>query len=1032
MPTLRERIQALRRKLDAYRTLQELGEDHAEEIRSLEAELQSLVQTDGGAFVAGNVSTGGGDFIGRDKILATLADGSVIIGGNAQGVVIVTGDHNRLTLAAEQVPPEVLLKMYYRSLALECRRLPLGVVDPNFVAPLSQDEVPLSDVYTDLHVVSPLVEEAKDPRAFGLHLARGLGNDRAPLLESIAAPAARLLVLVGDAGSGKTTFTNYLTFLLADALALGQSAPLPDELKPLLPVRLVLRQAARYLPADGQKGSVRFLWQAFFAEVTERIGQPAAAQLIPYLQARLAERGGLFLLDGLDEVPEADRRRKCLLESVNELARSLPASSRVLLTARPYAYADPKWRLPNFQLLALAPFNEDQIERFVTRFYQAVRPVMGWDENTARQRSRNLAAGIQAKAYLADLASRPLLLTLMATLDSSWGKLPEDRADLYEESVKLLLARWQRGREIRNEKGEADWEPSISKALGLGEEKIRAALEKLAYQTHLRQAGEEKRDDDSADISRGEVLDVFCAMLPEDFNPDLLLRYLETRSGLLLGRRENVYAFPHRSFQEYLAACHLTAVEQDVAVKLRQLVYADPAWWREVFLLGVGKKRQGGLGGAVGIVQTLVPTEVEYAREVTEKDYLAAVLAGQALVELRLKERAPGEAAFQAVAGRIRRWLLKIVEDGLLTPAERLVAADTLAALGDTRFDDTRWGLPAFLRSQPEPALGFVRIPAGEFWMGSADDDDDAYDNEKPRHKLHLPEFWIARYPVTNQQYAAFIAADGYETERYWTPEGWSWRNGAEPDFTAIETFPDKDFVRQYKEWVLSRMDRSRPHFWGDSKWAAATRPVVGITWYEALAYCRWLEEQLEAASNQAAGGSGQGEEAALFWQALASGQYHITLPSEAEWEKAARSPYPAPSPRRGEGRGGGKYPWGDEITPDHANYDETGLKQTSPVGMFPKGATPGTVLLDLSGNVYEWTRSKWGMDLHKPDYGYPYTPTDGREHLNGPDLRVVRGGSWSSNRRYVRAAIRLRGHPVDFGNLIGFRMVLSPAERTK
>lgn len=1000
MSTLAEQIEGLRRKLSAYRTLQELGEDHSQEIQAAEAELQALIiQTEGGAVIGGDVHTGGGPFVGRDQILATLADGSVIIGGNAQGVIVITGDNNQVTLAAEQVPLNTLLQMYYRSLALECSRLPLGIVDAKFnnSSSFRQDEVSLSQVYTDLDVVSPPADESQDPHTFGFRLARGLGKDRTPLLEAVASPQARLLVLVGDPGSGKTTFTNYLTFLLANALSLGQSADLPEPLNELLPVRLVLRQAAKHFPADTHKGSARFLWQAFFAEVTERIGTPAAAQLFPYLQAKLEQQGGLFLLDGLDEVPEADRRRKCMLEAIHQLAGQIPAKSRILLTARPYAYADPAWRLPNFQLLALAPFSPEQIERFVKGFYRAVGPVLGWDEPTTHERGNRLTAGILAKEYLADLASRPLLLTLMATLDSSWGKLPEDRADLFEESVKLLLTRWQRVREVRNERGELDWEPSISKALGLGEDKIRAALEKLAYQVHLRQAFEPNREHESADISRGEVLEVFCEMLPEDFNADVLLKYLETRSGLLVGRRENVYAFPHRSFQEYLTACHLMTVEQNVSLKLRELVYSDLDWWREVFLLGVGKKRQGGLGDAVGMVQTLVPGEIAFAGEITEKDYLAAILAAQALIELRLKERMPGESSFQTVVERICRWLVRIVEEGLLIPAQRLEAADALGTLGDPRFDEKRLHLPAFLRGTPEPHLGFVLIPAGTFIMGSDKNIPEAYEDEKPVSSVPLPDFYISRYPVTNAQYAHFIQAGGYQNERYWTLEGWAWRNGQDYDLSLID---DVNIRNIYQE-VLKRRPperRSLPFWWNDPRWSAPTRPVVGVCWYEAMAYCRWLDEQLRA----------------LHPELFRPG-YVVRLPSEAEWEKAAR------------GSAGRTWAWGNQWQEDCANVDETGLGQTSPVGMFPRGCTPETGVFDLTGNVWEWTHTRWGRGVAL-EYPYPWKSDDGRENPQGVFLRVIRGGSWNFSRRNARCAFRDWGFPNGFDDDFGFRCVVSLA----
>ena len=97
-------------------------------------------------------------------------------GGGADELIIITGDGNRVTLSSDEVPLEQQLQAYYRSLAIECSRLPLGVVEPNFTDSLSQDNVALNDVYTDLHVLSCLkvnVEEKGDMHAWGLHLARG-------------------------------------------------------------------------------------------------------------------------------------------------------------------------------------------------------------------------------------------------------------------------------------------------------------------------------------------------------------------------------------------------------------------------------------------------------------------------------------------------------------------------------------------------------------------------------------------------------------------------------------------------------------------------------------------------------------------------------------------------------------------------------------------------------------------------------------------------------------------------------------------
>ena len=188
--------------------------------------------------------------------------------------------------------------------------------------------------------------------------------------------------------------------------------------------------------------------------------------------------------------------------------------------------------------------------------------------------------------------------------------------------------------------------------------------------------------------------------------------------------------------------------------------------------------------------------------------------------------------------------------------------------------------------------------------------------------------------------------------------------------------------------------------------------PVNYVTWHDALAYCDWLQPQLRRLAAQRLAGGEETTDAELrFWQGLSEGALQVSLPSEAEWERAAR------------GEDGRLFPWGNQADPNHANYSDSGLGDRSPVGCFPLGTSP-LGCEEMSGNLWEWTRSRWG------EYPYPADERQRREReaLSGPARRVLRGGAFNNNSRNVRCAFRNDFDPDDRLNLIGFRVVVSPS----
>jgi len=538
---------------------------------------------------------------------------------------------------------------------------------------------------------------------------------------------------------------------------------------------------------------------------------------------------------------------------------------------------------------------EEQIGNFVDHWYQAARPAIGWDADTAAGRGSLLKQAIQQRPYLADLASRPLLLTLTAAIDTGGGKLPEDRAELYEEAVNLLLLRWQRGSEILDADGNLLPDDQIARVKAIPEDQKRRALEKLAYQVHKHQGQAHSRSADSADIPAADIYAVFNPLLPDDINARVLLGFLENRAGLLIGRYEEVYTFLHRSFQEYLAGCYLVSSD-DFAPRMKALMESDRDWWREVCLLAVGKAGRA-MPFALSILDEFVPGKPEEAETITIEQLRLAALTGIALLELRIQERASESEKARLVKKRTSSWLVNILQNGLLPESERAAVGSTLARLGDPRSNITVC-----------ESMEFCHVSSGEF----------IYGNRKEKRLVKLPEFWIGKYPVTVSQYCRFVECGGYANSQYW-PEAISEKYWTSSGFKGGW---DTDY-------------RLAPVFYSDP-FCLSNHPIVGVSWYEAMAFTRWLSKQM---LDWVAGLSGEP------WQSIVMGKLKMSLPTHEQWEKAAR------------GTDGQEYPWGNRFCPDMANTEESGIRTTTTVGIFPAGVSPFGVL-DMIGNVFEWVAS--------------------------------------------------------------------------
>ena len=556
-------------------------------------------------------------------------------------------------------------------------------------------ELDLAAVFTNLDVYDGRDEQSPQK---GREAVEAMERDRSRLPVLGALSRYPRLVLSGDPGSGKSTLVNFVALCLAGDWLNEIDANMRrfDEtwqLPRLLPVRIILRDyAARGLSAN--LGLLEFL-RAELAKV-ETQDCPLSACL-PVLETYLKrEDGAILLLDGLDEVPEAHRYRLRLKAAVEQFGRDFP-NCRILVTSRPYAYQDPEAHLTRFQVRTLASFSPEQVQAFIPRWYAHVGlkdPSLG-TENAARY-AEQLAHAVEQRPRLADLATSPLLLTLMTSLHR-WregGGLPEKRQELYEQSVALLLDLWQKPKQVFDAQGQPTGkEYDVFTELGIEQETLRRVLNKVAYEAHWKQPSLTG----THDIRARDLVGVLFEAADKDKAQDerRIIQYLTDRAGLLIEReQERLYTFPHRTFQEYLAACHLT--DEDYPYLLAERLCEDDARWREATLLAAAKA----VGGAPSTIWTLVrelcPGSENVKAQLQDSDWYAVLRAGQALVETEQDKRVPDRQV--PVLEALRESLVGLLEGNHLPSIERAAAGRTLAVLGDPRpgvcaSSPPRWGV---------------------------------------------------------------------------------------------------------------------------------------------------------------------------------------------------------------------------------------------------------------------------------------------------------------------------------------------------
>ena len=738
---------------------------------------------------------------GGDRIAASPTG---IAAGTVSDSALVTGNGNVVILGPTQVhtgpaAPDTghLERAYLEQLARVSRRLERQGGSGASLSGEERTRLKLDAVYTALLTRTPRADP--EPKGRGRKAARpedSAPEARPPLSALEMLDRERRLVLLGEAGSGKSTFLDFVALCLAgerlvrdhgadDLPGLGLlTAPLPGDDGEPGETPQPWRHGPR-LPGAGDTPTL--CRRVPLARVRpHRPAHRRRSALGLYRQVPGRDPGGLR---GAAQAPPAEGRR---LDPLRRVGRG-PEGTRA--SAGPAGH-----RWIHGQLRPL-PGSHRQSHLFLPRRRLAsgwirrngagqpgpgpdppvcpplVRPCRGARRLLPRSRhwlGRGPGAGhLRPRPAPGSSPSAPCCLPSWpactnATVGSSRTSAPRSTRNRSSCSWRTGSSRgssWGREGQV------VLCQPSLTEFLNVGSRQIRGLLERLALAAHERQSPEEGG---SADIEARELADGLADLpgkRPESPpNDRLLLDYLRNRSGILtLAPKDGCYRFPHRSFQEYMAACALAGLRRGEG-EIAQRVRTAPERWREVALLAAARARltQGFVWRLAGkLCADPPPTEGE------GMDRLAAWcarVAGEVLNEsAELDDLEQDDAA---ALDRVRTWLVRLLRADTFPAAERAAIGRLLANLGDPR-----------LEVMDPDAMQFCWVPPGPLLMGSGDDDDLAFADEKPRRTLDLGSgYWMARYPVTVAQFRRFVES--------------------EPGFSP----GDPDCVREPDNWPVRRV----------------------------------------------------------------------------------------------------------------------------------------------------------------------------------------------------------------------------------
>ncbi len=779
-----------------------------------------------------------------------------------------------------------------------------------------QVELPIAEAYVPLRTTMARSMETRATDRFKENRAEYEEDvDLGEVFRKAAQLRRRGVILLGEPGAGKTTGARQLAWRLAGGQSLSEDLGLPVGMTPVL---LRFRDLTRTALAK-KNGLQVFLEEGTYCdEAPEHLKSPG-----PDLWNGSAG-ALLWILDGLDEVADPEARKKAS-EWVRRALKKRP-QDWFLVTCRFQGYFRKGIPLgPKFVEFHVRPLDDGQVERFVCDWFGAAYKELLGEGTQAEARSAAdsqellaiLARPEQQTGHMRELCTNPLLLTILCIVFHEERKLPTGRAELYAHCVRVLLEYWRR--DLYTSDLGTQLAPYDAEA-------AQAVLARVAWWMHQEQdRTSAPLDQLAAEAGKGLAEIAPSSGLGRDGTA--FLERMRDEAGILALAGEGRCGFLHLSFQEYLAAEHAT--RESFAVELASR--AAQSWWREVALLSLRRSRPFCEVFFREMLATgMAEDEPDLATRCLDE---TLYFTPSPFVDLL---KSPGKVPDQRVAAVLRLLSNRVEQMPELestcrklvkssNPETRRFAQEILVRLGVAPKVRPGAGM---VQVDDLTGIALVTIEAGEFRMGS---NAGFYDDETPVHLVRISkDFLLGKYPVTNAQYGRFLEVAGAKVKK--------------------------------------------PGYWDDRRFNQPEQPVVGVSWKDAQAFCKWAG---------------------------------CRLPTEAEWEYACRAGTTSEYCFGDDEKELGEYGW----------FEGNSNGQTQPVGA-KKPNTWG--VYDMHGNVWEWCEDWFADGYYKKSPGIdPKGPGKG-------SLRVLRGGGWGGSPQGCRSAYRGRDAPSGRSSDLGFLVARS------